>query len=561
MSQIVTFYSYKGGVGRSMAVANVAVLLGRRGLRVLVVDWDLEAPGLERYFTYFKVNPEGRGLMNMFTDRAEDRDVDYGHYLWTVAGDDFEISFLPSGKDIDADYPVKLEEFAWDDFFRRGGGDFVESLRDRWRADYDMVLIDSRTGLSDTGGICTIQLPDVVVAMFTANHQSLYGVRDVMRLVQGARQTLAYDRMQLAIVPLASRFGARAEFRESQEWLDRFAEVLSEFYRDWLPAKANQRQVVERLKIPQVDYFGFGEKLAVVEQGTTDPEGMGFVYDKVATLLATDLRDAEHVLDLDLDRVELVPQDRAGDYSYDLFVSYARSPAVEDALKAILDLLAAWVGQIRGRDLRIFFDYTEVGPASRYSDQIGHALSRSKLLLAIITPGYFESLFTQKEWQEFEERENAAGLEYGGLIVPVVLREPGPNAPEWFRRRQYFDLSEVAFPVADPKSLAVNRRVQDLAEVISKRLEEVPSVELSVSHTELESVLTRLRGLRTAEGKAYEDEKWHLGAELDRLGEAIARTGRDPEWRAAYDRIRGEILLKGDRSQLEDCIDQLERLR
>jgi len=46
---VVTFYSYKGGVGRSFALANIAVLLARWGHRVLTIDWDLEAPGLERY--------------------------------------------------------------------------------------------------------------------------------------------------------------------------------------------------------------------------------------------------------------------------------------------------------------------------------------------------------------------------------------------------------------------------------------------------------------------------------------------------------------------------------
>ncbi len=47
---IFTFYSFKGGVGRSMALANVAELLYQRGLRVLMIDFDLEAPGLERFF-------------------------------------------------------------------------------------------------------------------------------------------------------------------------------------------------------------------------------------------------------------------------------------------------------------------------------------------------------------------------------------------------------------------------------------------------------------------------------------------------------------------------------
>ena len=47
---IYTFYSYKGGVGRSMALANLAKWFYMHGLRVVIVDWDLEAPGLENYF-------------------------------------------------------------------------------------------------------------------------------------------------------------------------------------------------------------------------------------------------------------------------------------------------------------------------------------------------------------------------------------------------------------------------------------------------------------------------------------------------------------------------------
>lgn len=47
---ICTFYSYKGGVGRSMALANVADRLCRCGLKTLMIDFDLEAPGLERFF-------------------------------------------------------------------------------------------------------------------------------------------------------------------------------------------------------------------------------------------------------------------------------------------------------------------------------------------------------------------------------------------------------------------------------------------------------------------------------------------------------------------------------
>src|SRR5262245_11020937 len=74
---IITFYSYKGGVGRSMALANTAVILARRGKRVLVVDWDLEAPGIERYFSYFKVETQGSGLLNYFLASNRGETVNY----------------------------------------------------------------------------------------------------------------------------------------------------------------------------------------------------------------------------------------------------------------------------------------------------------------------------------------------------------------------------------------------------------------------------------------------------------------------------------------------------
>src|SRR5712691_6802777 len=68
---IITFYSYKGGTGRSMALANFAWIVAASGKRVLAIDWDLEAPGLHRYFRPFLADPdlfETDGLIDMFWD-------------------------------------------------------------------------------------------------------------------------------------------------------------------------------------------------------------------------------------------------------------------------------------------------------------------------------------------------------------------------------------------------------------------------------------------------------------------------------------------------------------
>jgi MinD-like ATPase involved in chromosome partitioning or flagellar assembly len=48
--ETVAFYSYKGGVGRSLLLANAARFLARAGKGVLAVDFDFEAPGLHYKF-------------------------------------------------------------------------------------------------------------------------------------------------------------------------------------------------------------------------------------------------------------------------------------------------------------------------------------------------------------------------------------------------------------------------------------------------------------------------------------------------------------------------------
>ena len=84
--KIVTFYSFKGGTGRTMALANVAWILASNGKKVLVVDWDLDSPGLHKYFHPFldrekiTVTP---GVIELISDyawaatSAEDRPGDW----------------------------------------------------------------------------------------------------------------------------------------------------------------------------------------------------------------------------------------------------------------------------------------------------------------------------------------------------------------------------------------------------------------------------------------------------------------------------------------------------
>ena len=300
MGSIITFYSYKGGVGRTMALANIAVLLARRGLRVLAVDWDLEAPGLLRYFSESKIQLSNRGgLLELLeaVGSVEDLRAKWSEYATSVTVErNTTLTLLTSGR-LDTEYESRVLNFEWPAFFReRKGGEALEMLRDDWRSRFDVTLIDSRTGITDSGGVCTIQMPDILVLVFSANKQSLDGAKQVAIKAQRARQALAYDRTSLLVFPLPSRFDSRTEFRESQRWLKIFAEELGEFYCDWLPKGITALEVLERTKLPYVAYFSFGEKLPVLTEGSTDPESLAFAYTNAASLIASDFKDPAQIV-------------------------------------------------------------------------------------------------------------------------------------------------------------------------------------------------------------------------------------------------------------------------
>jgi CobQ/CobB/MinD/ParA nucleotide binding domain len=218
--KFVTFYSFKGGAGRSMALANVAWILAATGFRVLTIDWDLEAPGLHRYFRPFLRDPElvgSKGLIDLLWEYSdlmlspknnwpadlEDPKIfaDPYRYIialeWPLAEDAGCVHFLAAGLQ-DAGYGSRVRDFDWRAFYERlGGNAFIDSFRERLK--YDFVLIDSRTGVADTSGICTLQLPDQVVVCFTYNRQSIMGAEAV------AASIMARGQRKIALTFVATR--------------------------------------------------------------------------------------------------------------------------------------------------------------------------------------------------------------------------------------------------------------------------------------------------------------------------------------------------------------------
>jgi hypothetical protein len=249
--RIITFYSYKGGTGRSMALANVAWLLAANGHSVVAIDWDLEAPGLHRYLLPFLRDPEltqTRGVMDLLWDYVNlvltpreawplsiDSPIDLADarsYITQLENPFADkggcLDLLCAGEQVSA-YASRFRDFDWRALYeRQGGGAFIDALAERLRGQYDFVLIDSRTGVADTSGICTVHLPDEVVLCFTYNRQSVKGVAAVARSIQLQRT----PPLRIWPVPMRVEKGIDGlnEARDfAREELDRFLPA------DWAP--------------------------------------------------------------------------------------------------------------------------------------------------------------------------------------------------------------------------------------------------------------------------------------------------------------------------------------
>jgi len=187
---IITFYSFKGGQGRTTALAAVSLLLARRGFRVGMVDLDLEAPGLGSIFFPEDSAPTGviDYLINKpvlgaeYTLSASVLSVTDRHLI----GEGHPIRVLPAGH-VNANY---LEKLARLDFQHQMSGlirDTLKRLLTEFADAYDLdfLFIDSRAGFHDLGGLAITQLSHAVVLLGNQSRQTWAGLIPVVQALSG----------------------------------------------------------------------------------------------------------------------------------------------------------------------------------------------------------------------------------------------------------------------------------------------------------------------------------------------------------------------------------------
>ncbi len=220
---IFTFYSYKGGVGRSMALMNVAYRLAGWGRHVLIVDMDLEAPGLSRSNEFSPPGKDSRDVVDLLADglkilnegSATKEKARQFPALSTYIRPVIPEKLAPLtpkmgqlgrldllGADVDRTHLERLAKLGLKDcshenigelskllhyFFKSHRFDckpfWLEDFEPSQKVPYDFILVDSRTGITEIGGLCVGPLSDRLVVLTGLNDQNIQGTLDVLQEV------------------------------------------------------------------------------------------------------------------------------------------------------------------------------------------------------------------------------------------------------------------------------------------------------------------------------------------------------------------------------------------
>jgi cellulose biosynthesis protein BcsQ len=189
---ILVFYSFKGGVGRSTALAAFAIQRARMGERVVVIDFDLDAPGAG---VLLAADENGTtalwGVLDYMLERPYGKVTldDYLHVCRreTVTGTG-EIIVFPAAQ-VDDHYLSKLSRMDFELPTESGEKHPLIMLLEQIRVELNpsWVLIDSRAGLSETAGFLLGGLAHMYVIFGTTSEQSWQGIRLIVKRLGAER--------------------------------------------------------------------------------------------------------------------------------------------------------------------------------------------------------------------------------------------------------------------------------------------------------------------------------------------------------------------------------------
>jgi MinD-like ATPase involved in chromosome partitioning or flagellar assembly len=276
----VSFYSFKGGVGRTTALTHVAWILAKRGRKVVAVDLDLEAPGLS---TAFALKPQPRhGIVDYFYDRSYVL-ADDDHPPMAVTDIFGEVNIpdslgrlfvVPAGN-LDLDYISKVDDLRAATILENGEtlwSTFSNEIQEHLKP--DVILVDSRTGINEWGALSLFQAAEEAIIFLFPNEQNHQGINLLLKSLN------AFGRLSLNFVfspvPDVSAVGM-AKIQGFWQRLQASIEVVNGEKPDEEGGDSMSLEAAEPLLVPYLQPIATAEHYPVI--------GLLDYYNKIANLV------------------------------------------------------------------------------------------------------------------------------------------------------------------------------------------------------------------------------------------------------------------------------------
>lgn len=275
---ILSFYSFKGGVGRTTGLVSVALQLARIGKRVAVVDLDLEAPGLGTILSKTDGESAPCGVVDFLLEQpivqAGEMDFeDYYHLIddRAIVGDGAPITVVPAGR-LDEHYLEKLARLDYEALHALSVAGsppssplivLLERLRRERKIEY--LLLDARAGFHDLGGLALSGVSHLDVIFGLDSEQSWHGMEVVVRFLGKSRVERGKTQLDCALI-FAMAPGPGGEREEAlRRFLERAYDLFSDSFYDKPDADAEKGWPLPEINVPGHPHYpivlGFDQRI------------------------------------------------------------------------------------------------------------------------------------------------------------------------------------------------------------------------------------------------------------------------------------------------------------
>jgi MinD-like ATPase involved in chromosome partitioning or flagellar assembly len=271
---IATFYSLRGGVGRSTSLAYTAHILASKGQKVLCVDMDLEAPGITALFGKEKEIQEDTGLVPLLIAVDQGETPDIAKHLVRIS-ETYDLYCLPAGR-TGANYARQLRFIDPESWYREERNPLRELL-DRLRSDLpftpDVILLDARTGITQMSGPLLFDLSDISIIVFFPHPQARTGTGALVKALLAAKTRREINGK--AFTPEIRFLVSPVPSSKAPEVIQRYEHRALDWISDWMTVVKNASSEDDGMEIIETDithFVPYRETVATSDQILIDED-------------------------------------------------------------------------------------------------------------------------------------------------------------------------------------------------------------------------------------------------------------------------------------------------